>query len=127
MSRGEMWEGFEMRRPPSPEEKAARERLRTPLVVTRHQGLVEYICNLWEYDPRDLQVIAHATEDDVRGRVVFGVLPLRLAAAAREVIEVPLDIPPDLRGVELTLEQVEQYAGAPRIYSVECLGEVEFE
>ena len=87
------------------------------LVVTRHKALVQYLlrCGLvLEGTP----VLAHATAEDVRGKHVFGVLPLRLACLAAKVTEVPLDLPPELRGQELGLEQVEAYAGQARTYVV---------
>ena len=54
---------------------------------------------------------------------LVGVLPLHLAAEAIEVWEVPLTVPAELRGVELTLQQVRQYAAPVRRYRVHALGE----
>ena len=87
------------------------------VIVTRHPALVAYLIEIglcWE----GCRVITHATPDDVSGMRVIGVLPLHLAALARSVTEVPLDLPPAMRGQELTLEQVRQYAGTPRTYVV---------
>jgi hypothetical protein len=69
----------------------------------------------------EVEVISHVTEHDVWDCDVVGVLPLRLAAAARTVTEVPLDLPQELRGEELTLEQVREYAGPPATYRVETV------
>lgn len=85
------------------------------VVVTRHPALVEY---LREIGVKIEKVIDRATPEEVRGRHVYGVLPLHLAAEARLVTTVPLDVPAELRGQELTLEQVRQFAGAPRTYEV---------
>ena len=87
------------------------------LIVTRHSALVEYLRELMP-SLRDAEVRTHVTEDDVRGRVVFGVLPLHLAALAKKVVVVPLNLPPELRGSELNLEQVKKYAGEPQAYIV---------
>lgn len=87
------------------------------IIITRHAALVQYIVEIGLVSAG--RVIPHATPDDVRGRHVIGVLPLRLAALAASVTEVPLDLPPELRGQELTLEQVRQFAGAPVTYRVE--------
>lgn len=84
------------------------------VIVTRHPALVQYLAELGYTG----KVVAHATADDVRGQHVIGVLPLRLAALAASITEVPMDIPPDLRGVELTLELVRAYAGEPVTYRV---------
>jgi len=89
-----------------------------PVIVTRHHALVDYLLETGLV-PDPCQVIEHATEADVAGRHVYGVLPLRLAARAALVTEVPLDIPRELRGQELTLKQVRQYAGEPRTYFVD--------
>ena len=67
----------------------------------------------------DVRVIESTTPDDVRGRRVVGVLPLHLAA---EVVNVTINTPIELRGVELSLAQVRQYATPPAVYRVERIG-----
>lgn len=89
----------------------------SPVVVTRHAALVEYLTELGVV-PAGTEVVTHATAEQVRGRHVFGVLPLHLAAEAASVTEVPLNVPAELRGVELTLEQVRQFAGPLVEYKV---------
>ena len=86
-------------------------------VITRHPALVAYLQEIGMVDD-GVRVITHATPDDVRDKDVIGVLPLRLAALASSVTEVPLDIPAELRGQELTLDQIRQYAGEPATYVV---------
>ena len=93
------------------------------LVVTRHKGLLAYLKTIGLAD-NGTQVIEHATADQLRGQTVVGVLPLHLAAAADYVIEIPMNIPPELRGVELDETQVAQYAGDARTYKVTCLEDV---
>lgn len=88
-----------------------------PVVVTRHSALVEYLTELGVV-PAGTEVVTHAAAEQVRGRHVFGVLPLHLAAEARRVTEVPLHVPAELRGVELTLAQVRQFAGPLTSYVV---------
>jgi len=87
------------------------------VVVTRHPALVEYLREEGLISP-DVQVIEHATAEDVRGKRVFGILPLHLAVEAEEVVHIPLDLPPEARGRELTIEEVRRYAGAPVTYVV---------
>ena len=72
------------------------------IIITRHKGLVEYLAQ------QGLKgtVVSHASEQDVTGRDVIGVLPLRLACLTQSFIEVSLTIPLELRGVEMTLEQI---------------------
>lgn len=87
------------------------------VIVTRHKALVEYLREK-NLAPADARVVEHATLEDVMGQHVIGVLPLRLAACARKVTEVPLNVPAELRGQELTLEQVREFAGPPATYCV---------
>lgn len=90
------------------------------IVVTRHPGLVTY---LREHGlaPADCEVVEHATAELVRGKHVIGVLPLWLAAEAETVTEIPMSIPPEMRGVELSPEQTAEYAGEARCYRVKVL------
>ena len=87
------------------------------IVVTRHKALVEFLIKR-KMIGANTPIIAHATEKDVLGKDVIGVLPLRLAASAASVTEVPMDIPAELRGQELSLSQVEAFSGEPVRYTV---------
>lgn len=73
------------------------------LIVTRHQALVEF---LREELGIEGEVVPHATAEQVRNRRVVGVLPLHLASLTESVTSVDLDLPPELRGKELTLQQL---------------------
>ncbi len=85
------------------------------VIVTRHAGLVQYLAEQFSITGR---VVAHATPDDIRGKVVIGVLPLSLASIASEVWSIDLDLPAELRGVELTLAQVSRHAKGMVKYTV---------
>ena len=87
------------------------------IIITRHKALVALIIERGLATP-ETPVIAHATEADVMCKHVIGVLPLSLAVLARSVTEIPMAIPAELRGVELTLEQCRQFAGETRKYAV---------
>lgn len=76
------------------------------LIVTRHKALVEYLRTLGITG----RVIEHATPADLEGHDVVGVLPLHLAQHAASVTEVPLDIPAEMRGKELSLDDVTRFA-----------------
>lgn len=79
------------------------------VIVTRHHGAADWLSTRHGITG---EVIAHATPDTVRGRIVYGVLPLHLAAIASEVWSVDLpELPAELRGQELTPEQMDA-AGA---------------
>ena len=87
------------------------------VVVTRHPGLVEWLirANLIN---QDTPVIAHATVDDVLGKHVIGVLPMSLACHVQAVTEVALTIPAEMRGKELSIDQVEEYQQGVVTYKV---------
>lgn len=87
------------------------------IVITRHPGLVEFLKEAG-LTSGSTEVLAHATPENVRGKHVCGVLPHSLSCLAASVTEVPINLPQELSGVELTLEQVRQYAGAPVTYRV---------
>jgi hypothetical protein len=87
------------------------------VVVTRHAALVDYLKETG-LCPVGTPVIEHASPEAITGKHVIGILPLSLAALAAKVTVVPLSLPPELRGVELTIEQVRQYAGSPETYRV---------
>ena len=87
------------------------------LIVTRHNGLVEYL-KKEKIVGDDVEVIAHATPEVVTNRHVIGVLPHSLSCLTASFTEVPLSLPPELRGKELTAEDVRKYAGKPVTYIV---------
>lgn len=87
------------------------------LIVTRHPGLVEYLKELGLISD-SCEVISHASPEAVAGKHVCGVLPHSLSCLCASFTEVPLSLPAELRGQELTVEQVRKYASAPVTYSV---------
>jgi len=87
------------------------------LVVTRHSALVQHLRNLGLCDDAT-QVVSHVTPELVRNKHVCGVLPHSLSCLTKTFTEVPMNLPAELRGVELTLGQVQKYAGDPVTYRV---------
>lgn len=84
------------------------------VVITRHNGLIDYLKREGIID-ESIPVISSASEADVAGKNVLGVLPLSLVAHANTVTEIPLNLHqyPELRGKELDAETVRTIAGAP--------------
>lgn len=101
--------------PPAPREVIMTE-VET-VVITRHAALAAYLVEIGAV-PSTARVIPHASAEDIRGRHVAGPLPLHLAALAASVIHVPLEIPAELRGVELTIDQVRAMARPVERYVV---------
>ena len=87
------------------------------VVVTRHPALVAVLREEFGLG-EDVRVLTHATVEDVEGAHVFGVLPLRLAAKAALLTEVSLNLPPELRGVELSVDQVREHLASLETYEV---------
>lgn len=87
------------------------------IIVTRHIALVQHLRNVGIATDTSC-VIAHATREDIEGKDVVGILPLSLACYANSITEVPLSLPLELRGKELSIEDVQRFAGAPVTYRV---------
>jgi hypothetical protein len=90
------------------------------VVVTRHPAMVQYLTEIGLIDAT-AYVIAHAVLADVAGKTVIGTLPLALACHATTIIEVPLALTVEDRGVELTIERIRQIAQPPRAYVVSAV------
>jgi CRISPR-associated protein Csx16 len=81
----------------------------TNLIVTRHPGAVEWL----KLHGVTGEVVPHVDNPQrVAGRVVYGVLPLHLAALAQKVVVIDLPgLQADQRGKDLTPEEMDA-AGA---------------
>ena len=87
-------------------------------VITRHKALLAYLLDKDIIKEGEYKLIEHADYKDVEGQDVIGVLPLQLASYAKSVTEVPLKLTPEMRGKELTFEEVEKIAQEPVQYIV---------
>ena len=111
-----------------------------PVIATRHKSLLQFLeerggilpTPAWvkglrkrmgaietRYDKYfEIVVKAHVTADDVRGRWVIGVFPLHLAAVADRVTTITLNVPQELRGTELSVEQLRSCFDGVATYEV---------
>ena len=87
------------------------------IIVTRHPALVTILVDDG-IAPAGTPVISHASPEDVGGKHVYGVLPLALAAEASKVTEIALRLPAELRGVELSEDQIRQHMAGICTYKV---------
>ena len=78
------------------------------VIVTRHNGLLEWLERHHPELTKESEVIETATPENVAGRLVVGNLPLALAASARVVYSPTFEVPPGKRGTELTAEELEE-------------------
>ena len=67
----------------------------------------------------DVRFVAHATEDDVRGKHVIGNLPLHLAAKAAKVTIISMDLNPAQRGKDLSPAQMNEAGATLQTFMVE--------
>jgi hypothetical protein len=87
------------------------------IIITRHPALVRYLRERG-IAPADAMSKPHACATDVRGKHVYGVLPLRLAALAECVTEVPLRLEECDRGREIPYDRLCEIAGGTITYKV---------
>lgn len=92
------------------------------VIITRHPALVAFLKDY--LDPTlEVEVISHATPELIRGRDVYGVLPLNLACLARSVTTVDMDVPADRRGTELSLSDIRKFYRGMSTYTITKLEE----
>jgi len=68
------------------------------VIVSRHGATIRWLQRKFG---TKIPVLPHVGPEDVEGKLVIGNLPLHLASHAREVWEVVINIPPELRGKDL--------------------------
>ena len=91
--------------------------MKIDLIVTRHAALKDYLIERGVADATT-PVLPHATASDVEGKSVAGVLPLHLAAACSSLTTVELALPLEMRGKELSLDDMRKYCKGLRTFEV---------
>lgn len=87
------------------------------LVVTDDRALLIYLHKNGIVDPF-VPVKYPATVADVLGKHVIGRLSHMLSSAALSYTEIPLYLPPEMKGLKLIPKDYERYAGKPVTYRV---------
>lgn len=90
------------------------------LIVTRHPAMKAFLIEEG-VAVADTPCVPHACPADVQGRHVAGILPLHLAALCASFTTVELALPLELRGRELSLEDMRMYCKGLRTYRVQAL------
>lgn len=81
----------------------------TPLIITRHKGLVELMVEDGLI-PASSKVLSHVEDpESLNNRWVIGILPMHLAAKATVFSCPELDLPFELRGKELSKDEMRPY------------------
>lgn len=83
------------------------------VVASRHPALVVYLREIGLID-YTATIHNHVGIGDIRDQHVVGVLPIHMLSYCASVTFVPIPTPKELRGHELTIEQVRQFARPPR-------------
>ena len=92
------------------------------IVVTRHPALLAYLYEIGLINETEsVTVMEHVGVEDeplIRGRDIIGTLPNHLACQVNSLTEVPLFVPDYLRGKELAVTAIREFAGTPRTYII---------
>ena len=91
--------------------------MRDKVIVVRHPAMAtlyveQGLC------PSDTPILQFANIEDVRGKDLFGVVPLHLAAHANSVTEIPIVAGRNTRNIIHDVNQLRQYARPPVRYRV---------
>lgn len=98
--------------------------MRTVILTLRQPEFAEHVFRLDLVRAEDCEVIdGKPTPDDLLGAHVisFNSLGIGLAAFAEKVTIININFTPDVRGRELSLEEIESHAGSPRTYQVKVV------
>ena len=99
---------------------------RFDLLVPRHPALRQYLYESGLIDETVREISGQATEEDVEGRNVVGVLPHHLSSLTLSFSEIPLpyDHPEaPARGEEWSLDHLRRLAGPIQTYVVRDVGQ----
>lgn len=87
------------------------------IIVARNKAFVEYAIEIGIASPADL-VFDRVNDEIVSGNDIVGAIPMRLAAVASSVTEIPLFLPKGVRIDDLDIDGIRKYAKEPRKYIV---------
>lgn len=88
------------------------------IVITRHNALIDFLIEKGVIENGKFRLLAHASEKDVKGKDIIGILPFELASLANSITTVPLNVPFEKRGKELSIEDIRAFAGTIKTFKV---------
>jgi len=97
------------------------------IFVSRHPAALGWLKKHHPKLAKGCVHLTHATPDEVLSATVIGTLPIQLAALAAEYYHLMLNIPPELRGKELTVEDMERCGARLQQFLVKPIKSEEFE
>ena len=93
-------------------------KVKIDLVVTRHQGLIDFLREKGIID-ENTKILTHISDpSEVKDKVVLGNLPLHLASMTKMLITPVLNLTPEMRGKDLSKEDVEKVFGGFKAFEV---------
>ena len=89
-----------------------------PVLVGASRSFERFLWDSGWLESTGARIYRRVTADDIRGRMVVGMLPLYLAAEAESVVDVRIDVPMAMRGKVIPPEDFIRYAHSPACYRV---------
>ena len=87
------------------------------IIVVKYPELVKYYIEIGLCSPGTPH-LPYATEEDVRGKHVYGIVPVYLASLAKSVTEVPVLAGNKIARVMSDVNLIRQYAKPPKRYVI---------
>lgn len=86
------------------------------IIITRHASMVEFL----QKNGIVGEVISHVDNiSQIEGKDVFGILPINMAANVNSITTIGFtNLPQEMRGKELTLEQMEEFGAYLETFKV---------
>lgn len=92
------------------------------IIVSRHKGAVYWIKKHYPKFSK-FDHLNHVNEDDIKGNIVIGTLPINLAVLAKEYWHLSMKIPVEMRGKEFTIEDMENFNCKIEKYTIKKMEE----
>ena len=87
-------------------------------IVTRHKGAVAWIKKHYPIFSKFV-VLKFIDEEQIKGNVIIGTLPINLAVLAKEYWHLSMKIPLEMSGKEFTIEDMEEFGCQIVRYKIE--------
>nr|BDI55091.1 MAG: CRISPR-Cas system-associated protein Csx16 [uncultured archaeon] len=92
------------------------------IIVSRHAGAINW---LKKHYPKfsNLKHLTHISEEEIKDRIIIGTLPVNLAVLAKEYWHLSMNVPLEMRGKELTVEDMENFNCKIENYKILKIGD----
>jgi len=90
------------------------------LVISRHNAFLQYLLQKGIVRENEYEVIPHISDSSLlKGKdIITSGLPLHLCSLANSVTIVTLNLPQELRGKELSIQDMQKYCTGIKTYKV---------